>query len=145
MTTRSGPTVADPAGDRCLLRDPREYDSTVSEDRDERDLLSLLDDDYARAILVATSAEPMSAKQLSERCDVAPSTIYRRVDRLKHQDLIEERTQYDPDGHHRSLYESRLEAVNVAFEDGEYRVEIERREPSGEDVADRFTRLMEDI
>lgn len=124
---------------------PAEYRFGVTEDSDERDLLSLLEDDYARAILAATSAEPMSAQQLSERCDVAPSTIYRRVDRLKDHDLLDERTQYDPDGHHRSLYESRLEEVHVTFEDGTYRVELERTEPPEEDVADRFTRLMEDL
>lgn len=117
----------------------------MTEDCDERELLSLLDDDYARAILVATSAEPMSATQLSDHCDVAPSTIYRRIDRLKEQGLVREETQYDPDGHHRSLYESRLAEVSVAFEDGELEVAFERREPPEEDVADRFTRLMEDL
>lgn len=117
----------------------------MSEDHDEREVLALLDDDYARAILTATSAEPMSANELSERCDASNSTIYRRIDRLKEQDLIDEQTEFDPGGHHRSVYVSRLEGVDVRFEDGRVRVELERREPSAEDVADRFTRMWQDL
>jgi len=37
---------------------------------DESDPLALLEDDNARAIRVATSVEPMSANERSERCDV---------------------------------------------------------------------------
>ncbi len=117
----------------------------MSEDPDERAVLSLLDDEYAREILTATSAEPMSANELSERCDASTSTIYRRIDRLTDQDLIEERTRFDPDGHHRNVYVSRLESVDVAFEDGQLRLELERSEPEGEDVADRFTRMWEEL
>ncbi|MFB6201485.1 MAG: helix-turn-helix domain-containing protein [Halorhabdus sp.] len=117
----------------------------MSEDPDGESILSLLDDDYAREILTATSAQPMSADQLTERCDASDSTIYRRVDRLKEHDLLEEQTQFDPDGHHYSVYVSRLESVNVTFEDDACRVELQRRSPTGEDPADRFTRMWQDL
>lgn len=42
----------------------------VNDGGDESDPLALLEDDNARAIRVATSVEPMSANERSERCDV---------------------------------------------------------------------------
>jgi DNA-binding transcriptional ArsR family regulator len=117
----------------------------VSDDRDEAELLALLEDEYARAILAATSAKPMPVDTLSDRCDASESTIYRRVDRLKEHDLVEEQTEFDPGGHHYSVYASRLRGVNVTFEDGEWAVELDRRPASEEDVADRFTRMWQDL
>ena len=116
----------------------------MSEDCDEEDVLALLDDEYARAILTATSAEPMSAQSLSERCDASVTTIYRRLDRLQDCDLVEEQLQPQPDGNHYKLFASRLESVSVTFEDGERHVDIERTEAQ-EDVADRFTRMWQDL
>jgi predicted transcriptional regulator len=116
----------------------------VSEDCDEEEILALLDDEYARAILTATSAEPMSAQTLSERCDASVTTIYRRIDRLKDCDLLEEQLQPQPDGNHYKVYASRLESFSVSFEDGEMRADIERA-AAEEDVADRFTRMWEDL
>ena len=116
----------------------------MSEDCDDEKILALLDDEYARAILTATSAEPMSAQTLSERCDASVTTIYRRIDRLKDCDLVEEQLQPQPDGNHYKMYASRLESFSVRFEDGEMRAEITRAEAE-EDVADRFTRMWQDL
>ncbi|WEL16574.1 MULTISPECIES: winged helix-turn-helix domain-containing protein [unclassified Halorhabdus] len=117
----------------------------MSGDSETAELLALLEDEYAREILTATSAQPMSAERLSQHCDASDSTIYRRVDRLKNHDLIDEQTQFDPDGHHYSVYISCLESVTVSFEDGECRIELERRRPAEEDPADRFTRMWQDL
>jgi predicted transcriptional regulator len=117
----------------------------VSEDCDDGEILELLDDEYARAILTETSAEPMSARTLSERCDASVTTIYRRIDRLRDCDLIEEQIRPQPDGNHYKVYASRLESFSVTFDDGELRADITRAEPSEEDPADRFTRMWEDL
>jgi len=118
--------------------------ASVSEDCDEEEVLELLDDEYARAILTATSAEPMSAHALSERCDASETTIYRRLDRLQDCNLIEEQLQPQPDGNHYRVFASRLESFSVRFEDGELHADLEWRETE-EDVADRFTRMWEDL
>jgi len=56
----------------------------MSEETDLATVVELLDDEYARAILAATSIEPMSAAQLAERCEASPPTVcYRRLDRLR--------------------------------------------------------------
>ncbi|WP_248515691.1 winged helix-turn-helix domain-containing protein [Salinarchaeum laminariae] len=117
----------------------------MTEECDESEILALLDDEYARAILGETSAQPMSATELSDRCDASRSTIYRRIDRLTDCDLLEEQMQYDPEGHHRSVYASRLEEVRVRFEDADPVLEVERAEASAEDPADRFTRMWEGL
>lgn len=116
----------------------------MSEDCDDEEILALLNDEYARAILEETSSEPMSARTLSERCDASRATIYRRINRLKDCDLIEEQMQPQPDGNHHKVFASRLESYSVEFEDGQMRANIERM-PAKEDVADRFTKMWEDL
>jgi len=102
----------------------------------------LLEDETARAILTQTSREPMSASELKQQCDASGPTIYRRLERLRERDLIEEQTRPDPEsGHHRQVYAPNLRRVTVELVDGELRLEIDRRE----DMSDRFTRLIENI
>ena len=115
----------------------------MSEDCPPTEVFALLDDEYARAILTATSTQPMSAKALSEECDASLPTVYRRAERLAECGLIEEGTQLDDDGHHYSVYEARLDRLTVDLEEGELHITVEEK-PS-EDIADRFTDMWEDI
>ena len=120
----------------------------MSEDRDLAVVLDLLSDEYARAILAATSTEPMTAKALSEHCDASLPTIYRRIERLDEHDLIEERVEVDADGHHRDVYSARLAAFSLELEDGAYEhdLEVTERDPfHEEDTVDRLTRMWEDL
>jgi DNA-binding transcriptional ArsR family regulator len=112
----------------------------MTDDGDE--VLSLLDDEYARAILIETSREPMSADALTERCDASPPTIYRRIDRLDEHDLVEAEQELDPDGHHYKTYRARMERVSVELDDGQLVVDVQRAD---ETAADRFTRLYEEL
>ena len=106
------------------------------------ELLSILGDEYARAILVAASAEPQSAKALTEACDASPPTVYRRLDTLKAHDLITERTELGDDGHHYSTYESTLQSVSIKLNEEGITADVSR-EPI--DAADRFTELWKGI
>ena len=112
-------------------------------DESPTELFALLDDEYARAILTATSSQPMSAKTLSEECDASLPTVYRRVDRLIDCGLLAEQTEVAKDGHHYSVYKARLDRLTVELEDGELRVTLEQS--PADDVADRFTDLWEGI
>lgn len=106
------------------------------------DILSVLEDRYARTILVETSVEPMSAQELANRCDVADSTIYRRIERLQEHGLLAESQVLDSDGHHHKEYRARLDHVTIDLEPGELSVDVTRVE---EDPVDRFTRLYEGL
>lgn len=122
----------------------------MSEDGDVAELLDTLSDDYARAILVETSVEPMSANTLSDRCDASLPTVYRRIERLQELDLIEEQTRIDPGGSHHKVYAAKLSTVSLDLDGGDLEAEIEREETelaleAEEDVADRFTRMWEGL
>lgn len=118
------------------------YPATVSEDADLETVAGLLEDETARTILTETSQEPMSANTLQERCTASGPTIYRRLERLRECDLLVEQTRPDPSGgHHRTVYAPNLRRVTVELADGEFTLRIDRRE----DMADRFTRLIEEM
>ena len=109
---------------------------------DDEEIYTLLDDDYARRILVETHEDARSAEALSEACDASESTIYRRVERLREHDLLEGVQRLDPGGHNHEVYAARLERVTVELTDDGFVVEVDRRE---ENAADRFTRLYEEL
>jgi DNA-binding transcriptional ArsR family regulator len=109
---------------------------------DELDAITeLLEDDYARSILRETSEEPLSAEELSDRCDMSPPTVYRRLNRLAEHDLVTVTREVDSSGHHYKMYEARLSRVTIDLESGEFEVTIERTQ----DAADRFTELVEEL
>lgn len=110
-------------------------------DEDLVAIASLLEDDYAREILVHTSIDSHSATELAEACGASEPTIYRRIERLTEQDLLEAEQELDPQGHHYKTYAANLEAVTVELEGGEFTVEVTRRT----DPADRFTELYDEL
>lgn len=105
-------------------------------------LLDVLEDEYARDILVETAKGPRSVEELSEACEASPSTIYRRIDRLEELSLVAPEQRLDPEGHHYKVYGARLEAASIVLTPQGFEVEIERVE---EDPAGRFTRLYEEF
>ena len=109
---------------------------------DGKDVLTVLDDDYATEILVETYVQPRSARRLAEHCDASRSTIYQRIERLQAHDLLETRQEIDPDGHHREVYATSLQRVTVELTAEGYDVTIDR---AREDAASRFTRLYEEF
>ncbi|MEF8853783.1 MAG: winged helix-turn-helix domain-containing protein [Haloarculaceae archaeon] len=81
-------------------------------------LLELLDDDYARGILEATTEEAAPARQLAERLDASRATVYRRLERLEEAGLVEPAMTYDADGYHRKVFRATLQSVTVTLDDG---------------------------
>ena len=115
----------------------------MTEERLSGEVYSLLDDEYARAILTATDETAKSAKELSEECDASLPTIYRRAERLIDCGLLEERTEIRDDGHHYSVYRARLKRITIELEDNELKLGIEDRQTKN--MADRFTEIWDGI
>ncbi len=113
----------------------------MSEGSDSTEVLHLLDDDYARAILTATSERPMSAKELGEELGASLPTVYRRVDDLLDQDLVIESTDIDPEGNHYKRYEAAVDHIDVTIQEGTMHIDVSRTT----DPADRFTNAWERI
>jgi len=98
-------------------------------DTDEPDttaVLEALDDPACREIISALD-ESMTADEISERCDIPRSTVYRKLDVLAEASLIEESTEVRADGHHTTRYVADFEAVHVLLEDDRsFAVEVDR-------------------
>ncbi|MFC3957122.1 ArsR/SmtB family transcription factor [Halovivax cerinus] len=114
----------------------------MSEDPPLEVLVSVLDDEYARSILVATCTEPMSATELADHCDASLSTISRRLDRLETADLVHERTRPRADGHHDTIYTATLAEIRLRLEADGFEFDLRRRD---EDAIDRLQRLWGDL
>jgi predicted transcriptional regulator len=115
--------------------------SQVSDDSDVARVAALLDDVTVRCILLATRSEPMSAEELSDRCGVSETTVYRRLEDLRELDLVAEQTRPDEDGHHYKVYSGTLDRIVLDVTDDGFDVSVERRES----MSERFTRIVEDL
>lgn len=111
-------------------------------DADDAEVVSLLDDEYARMVLALTYEEALAADALVDHLDAAPSTIYDRLSRLTDHDLVTEQQQIDPNGHHRKTYQARLDQVSVSLSGDGFEVRIDRK-PT--DPADRLTDAFDDL
>lgn len=105
------------------------------------DLFGLLDDEYARALLVQLAEESMTARQLHDETDASLATVYRRLDALVDGGLVAERTRIDEDGNHYGVYEATLGEVRIKLTESGFEASVDRRE----DVADRFTNVWRDM
>lgn len=100
------------------------------------EVLRLLEDECSRAILIATRSEAHSARELVERCDASRATVYRRLDSLREAGLLEAGMAYDPDGHHRTVFEAVLDELTVGLAEDGLSIAISTDRPaSGPDVA----------
>lgn len=119
----------------------------MSDGCNEAELLALLDDEYARNILLSTTKQPMSVTELAEEIDASPSTVYRRVDDLVRCGLLAENVEFVEDSRNYSVYAARVERVSIEFTDGDLAVALtERTElPTDESTAERFSRLYESL
>lgn len=88
-------------------------------------VLKALDDKDCRAIVAALD-EPLTAAVLSERCDIPTSTTYQKLDRLTEAELLEERIEVRPDGHHATQYLPAFESVEVTRDKDGLSVDIKR-------------------
>nr|WP_218155548.1 helix-turn-helix domain-containing protein [Halomicrobium zhouii] len=123
----------------------------VSEDVALGELLDLLSDDYARAILAVTSVRPMSAKQIAEECDMSQPTVYRRAQRLTEFDLLEEQTHVRTGGNDYNVYAATLSEFSMQLAEGSFEATVESSPPPAfpgdteDDTADRFTKMWEHL
>ncbi|MCD2201529.1 helix-turn-helix domain-containing protein [Halobacterium sp. KA-4] len=101
-------------------------DSASSEDSPSlRDILDALDDADCRAILRET-AEPMTANELMDVCDIPKSTVYRKLDRLSDASLVREQDTINPGGGRTTTYERDFDDVMISMDDDGFSVTVER-------------------
>ncbi len=79
-------------------------------------VLDVLQDADCRRILHATGETALTANEVAERCDLAQSTAYRRLDLLTDAGLAEERTRLRRSGKHTSEYVRAVDDVVVSLD-----------------------------
>ncbi|ELY52379.1 ArsR/SmtB family transcription factor [Natronococcus jeotgali] len=108
-------------GEETLADEPR----VVAGEEDIGSILTALDDADCRTILEELDDDAYrSASELSERCDVPLSTMYRKLELLEDAGLLEERLRIRQSGRHASEYARRVEGVRVAV-DGDDGIALE--------------------
>mgnify|MGYP002760897779 CR=1 FL=1 len=116
----------------------------MAEDCPPNEVFALLDDEYARSLLSATSHEPMTAPELSSQCEMSKSTVYRRLNKLEEYDLVTAVHVPDADGNHKKQYEAQLDELVVSLSDGEFELNLQTTTRTQE-FADAFTNLWEGL
>lgn len=88
-------------------------DNTADPDR----LLTILQDDDCRELLAATARESLTATELARACDIPSSTVYRKIDQLLDQDLLEESMRIRTNGYHTKEYRLAVKEIRVSLVD----------------------------
>lgn len=114
----------------------------MSENAPPHEVFDLLADEYARAILTATTDQRKSAQMLADTLDIAPSTVYDRTDRLCAVGLLEEQTAIDDDGNHYATYRAQLDQVTISLTSDGFAVEAETDRDA---AADQLTSLWREL
>lgn len=86
---------------------------------DTEAVLTALEDPDCRALLEETAEEPLTAGELTDRCEIPRSTTYRKVEQLTEAGLLEERVRLSTDGKHASEYRRTFDDVTVSLRDTE--------------------------
>ncbi|QLH76975.1 helix-turn-helix transcriptional regulator [Halosimplex rubrum] len=89
-------------------------------------VLEALDDPDCRAILRET-AEPMTATELADACEIPKSTLYRKLELLGSAALLRERDVINPEGGRTTRYERDFDNVLISMnEDDTFSVTVDR-------------------
>lgn len=100
------------------------------------ELLAVLDDQDCRAVLEATGSEPLTAKEITQRCDLSSSTTYRKIDRLVDADLLAEEIRISGTGKHASEYSRSVDRVELSIGDAGTELQVERGSVNKPQLAD---------
>lgn len=88
-------------------------------------VLDALDDPDCRAILREAS-QPMTAKELSDACDIAESTVYRKLDLVSRATLVREFHDVHPDRGRITRYQRDADGLDITITDDGVDVTVDR-------------------
>ncbi len=95
----------------------------IEEDDRKDAILGVLSDRYCRAIIENTMEKPKSAMEISAETKIPISTVYRRLQTLHDNKLLNISGSISQDGKKYFLYKSKVKAIATSF-NGSY-VEVE--------------------
>lgn len=107
-----------------------------------QDVLDALDDPDCRTILRLLE-QPLTANELTDRCEIPQSTMYRKLDLLSDASLVEEQLEIRANGRHTRRYRVNFDEVRFSLTDERsLDVAISREEASPEK---RLTALWSEV
>jgi DNA-binding response OmpR family regulator len=118
--------VVKPA-DRSELLDAIDRALTRAADETASDVLDALGDEKTRRCCRVLNGSERSAREVAELTGYSLPTVYRRLNVLRQAELIESRTQIDPDGDHYEAFTTVTERITIDL-DG---FQIERESADG--------------
>jgi predicted transcriptional regulator len=109
-------------------------------------VLAVLDDADCRTIL-RTVTQPMTAKEITETCDIPQSTVYRKVDHLSTATLVRELHSVHPEQGRITRYQRDFDELNVSITDDErFDVAISRpKRTVDERLADMWSEMGDEL
>jgi DNA-binding transcriptional ArsR family regulator len=104
--------------------------------RDEptlQDVLDALEDPDCRTIL-GLLEQPLTVNELTDRCEIPQSTMYRKLDLLSDASLVEEELEIRPNGSHTRRYTVNFDEVRLSLTENQtLDVAISRTEAAPEE------------
>lgn len=108
-------------------------------------ILDALDDADCRTILRET-AQPMTANELSDMCEIPQSTLYRKLELLSHASLLREQDTINPQGGRTTRYERDFDNVMISMNNNKFSVTIDRpSRKADERLTDIWSRMGDEL
>ncbi|WP_436901336.1 helix-turn-helix domain-containing protein [Halovenus halobia] len=86
---------------------------TIRDEADVNQLFEAIRDPDSRAIIRETRSEALTAKELSERCDIATSTAYRKIERLVDVGILTEHVRFTSKTRHAHEYTHDIDSIEL--------------------------------
>ena len=96
----------------------------INEEQSKSNLLSIVSDKYCRTILNSILDKPKSAMEIASESKTPISTVYRRIQTLYDNKLVQASGMITDDGKKLFLYKSKIKGINSRYHDGVIEVEL---------------------
>lgn len=110
-----------------------------------QDVLDALDDPDAREILREVDEE-MSVKEVSDTCDLALSTTYRKLQLLDDANFVDKNIRVRQDGKHTNVYKRDFDSVTIKLNDDDFEAIVSQPpELPGEELLSSVTEILANV
>lgn len=97
----------------------------IFDEQSKNSIVNILSDKYCRQILQATQYKPKSAMELGKECGIPISTVYRRLQNLHDQHLMQTTGNISEDGKKYFLYKSKVDGISAVFSENGFQVDMQ--------------------
>ncbi len=101
-----------------------QYAQKIEDEDRKSNLLEVVSDRYARAILEATMYKPKSCLEVATECHIPLCTVYRRMQTLHDNKLVTPSGSISEDGKKYFMYKSKVKAISTSFNGNKIEIEI---------------------